>query len=67
MRQGTVAEVVARVIAEAAEQAGIGFHVYPHILRHSAGYMLANEGTDALLNLRAHLRHRADAAHRRRK
>ncbi len=49
MRQGTVAEVVARVIAEAAEQAGIGFHVYPHILRHSAGYMLANEGTDALL------------------
>jgi site-specific recombinase XerD len=57
LRQGTVAEVVARVIAEAAEQAGIGFHVYPHMLRHSAGYMLANEGIDALL-IQAHLGHR---------
>ena len=49
------ADMVARVVAEAAEQAGIGFHVNPHMLRHSAGYMLANEGTDTLL-IQAHLR-----------
>jgi integrase len=50
-------DMVARVVAEAAEAAGIGFHVHPHMLRHSAGYMLANEGTDTLL-IQAHLGHR---------
>ncbi len=48
--------MVARVVAEAAEQAGIGFHVHPHMLRHS-GYMLDNEGTDTLL-IQAHPGHR---------
>ncbi len=57
-RGGSIsADMVARVVSEAAEAAGIPFHVYPHMLRHSAGYMLANEGTDTLL-IQAHLGHR---------
>jgi integrase len=51
------ADMVARVVAEAGEAAGIPFHVYPHALRHSTGYALANQGTDTLL-IQAHLGHR---------
>jgi site-specific recombinase XerD len=29
--------------------AGIGFHVHPHMLRHSAGHMVADEGLDTRL------------------
>lgn len=43
------ADMIARIVQRAAEAAGIGFHVHPHMLRHSAGYMLANEGTDTRL------------------
>jgi site-specific recombinase XerD len=43
------ADMVARVVARAAVQARIGFHVHPHMLRHSAGHMLANTGTDTRL------------------
>lgn len=42
-------DMIARIVARAAEVAGLGFHVHPHMLRHSAGYMLANEGTDTRL------------------
>jgi integrase len=42
-------DMIARVVQRAAEVAGLGFHVHPHMLRHSAGYMLANEGTDTRL------------------
>ena len=42
-------DMIARIVARAAEAAGLGFHVHPHMLRHSAGYMLANEGTDTRL------------------
>jgi site-specific recombinase XerD len=41
--------MIARIVERAAEAAGIGFHVHPHMLRHSAGYMLANEGVDTRL------------------
>jgi site-specific recombinase XerD len=30
--------MVVRIVAEASEAAGIGFHVHPHMLRHSAGH-----------------------------
>jgi site-specific recombinase XerD len=42
-------DVIARVVDRAAIAAGLAFHVHPHMLRHSAGYMLANEGTDTRL------------------
>jgi integrase len=42
-------DMIARIVQRAAEVAGLGFHVHPHMLRHSAGYMLANEGTDTRL------------------
>jgi len=43
------ADMVARIVQRAAQHACIGFHVHPHMLRHSAGHMLANEGTDTRL------------------
>ena len=43
------ADTVARIVSESAEIAGIGFHVHPHMLRHSAGHMLADEGLDTRL------------------
>jgi type 1 fimbriae regulatory protein FimB/type 1 fimbriae regulatory protein FimE len=42
-------DMIARIVQRAADAAGLGFHVHPHMLRHSAGYMLANEGTDTRL------------------
>lgn len=43
------ADMIARIVARAAGEARIGFHVHPHMLRHSAGHMLANAGTDTRL------------------
>jgi type 1 fimbriae regulatory protein FimB/type 1 fimbriae regulatory protein FimE len=43
------ADMVARVVQRAGEAAGLGLHVHPHMLRHSAGYALANEGVDTRL------------------
>jgi integrase len=37
---------VRKLIARAGEAAGIGFPVHPHMLRHAAGYKLANDGQD---------------------
>jgi type 1 fimbriae regulatory protein FimB/type 1 fimbriae regulatory protein FimE len=34
------------MIARAGEIAEIGFPVHPHMLRHAAGYKLANDGQD---------------------
>jgi site-specific recombinase XerD len=34
------------VIERAGEQARLGFPVHPHMLRHSCGYKLANDGHD---------------------
>jgi integrase len=39
-------DMIARIVARAGVEAGIGFHVHPHMLRHAAGHMLANEGVD---------------------
>ena len=40
-----VRQAVNYLIAEAGKRAGLG-HVWPHMIRHSAGYALANKGTD---------------------
>lgn len=37
---------VRKIIARAGEQAKIGLPVHPHMLRHSTGYKLANDGHD---------------------
>ncbi len=35
-----------KIVKRAGEQAGLGFPVHPHMLRHGTGYYLANKGTD---------------------
>jgi integrase len=35
-----------RMVARAGEAAGFGFLVHSHMLRHSCGYKLANDGQD---------------------
>lgn len=37
---------VRKIVARAGENAGIPFPVHPHMLRHSCGYKLANNGHD---------------------
>ncbi len=37
---------VRKMLARAGEEAGVGFPVHPHMLRHAAGYKLANDGHD---------------------
>ena len=37
---------VRKIIARAGQSAKIGFPVHPHMLRHSTGYKLANDGHD---------------------
>ena len=37
---------VRKIIARAGDRAEIGFPVHPHMLRHSTGYKLANDGHD---------------------
>ena len=37
---------VRKIIARAGEKAKIGISVHPHMLRHSTGYKLANDGHD---------------------
>ena len=43
------ADMIARIVERAAKTAQLGLHVHPHMLRHAAGYALANEGTDTRL------------------
>ena len=45
------------IVREAGKQAGLAVDAHPHMLRHAAGYMLANEGTDTRL-IQAFLGHR---------
>lgn len=40
------ASTVRKMIARAAQQAGLPFPVHPHMLRHACGYKLANDGHD---------------------
>jgi integrase len=37
---------VRKLVARAGESAGIGLPVHPHMLRHAAGFKLANDGQD---------------------
>jgi type 1 fimbriae regulatory protein FimE len=37
---------VRKIIARAGQQANLGFPVHPHMLRHSCGFKLANDGHD---------------------
>lgn len=37
---------VRKMLAKAGEKAGLTFPVHPHMLRHGAGYKLANDGQD---------------------
>jgi len=35
-----------KIVARAGEKAKLGFPIHPHILRHSTGFKLANDGQD---------------------
>ena len=37
---------VRRIVARAGHEAGLTFPIHPHMLRHSCGYKLANDGVD---------------------
>jgi type 1 fimbriae regulatory protein FimE len=39
-------DAVRKIIGRAGREAGIAFPVHPHMLRHAAGYKLANDGRD---------------------
>lgn len=46
-RKGPVTDATVRkMIARAGQVAGLPFPVHPHMLRHAAGYKLANDGQD---------------------
>jgi integrase len=47
----------ASMVARAGEEAGIGFKVHPHMLRHACGFALANAGHDTR-SLQAYLGHK---------
>jgi type 1 fimbriae regulatory protein FimE len=40
------ADAVRKIVSRAGREAGIEFPVHPHMLRHAAGYKLANDGQD---------------------
>lgn len=48
---------VRKIVARAGQQAGIGFPVHPHQLRHAIGYVLSQAGTDPE-TLRRYLGHK---------
>ena len=48
---------VRKITARAGERAKLGFQVHPHMLRHAAGYYLANRGEDTR-SIQAYLGHR---------
>ncbi len=47
----------ARLVERAGAEASLGFKAHPHMLRHSTGYKLANDGVDTRA-LQAYLGHR---------
>lgn len=49
---------VRNIVRRAAEKAGLGILVHPHMLRHSCGYKLANDGVDTRA-IQAYLGHRS--------
>lgn len=49
---------VSKLIARAGQNAGLGFPVHPHMLRHGAGYYLANKGIPTR-TIQAYLGHKS--------
>jgi integrase len=47
----------AKIVENAGKDAGLPFKAHPHMLRHAAGYKLANDGVDTR-SLQAYLGHR---------
>ena len=46
-RKGPIAAgTVRKIVARAGREAGLDFHVHPHMLRHATGFKLANDGHD---------------------
>ena len=45
------------MLKRAAEKAGLGINVHPHMLRHACGYKLANDGVDTR-SLQSYLGHK---------
>ncbi len=46
-RKGPLTDsAVRKIVARAGNEAGFGFPVHPHMLRHGCGYKLANDGHD---------------------
>lgn len=46
-RKGPLSDsCIRKLVARAGSVAGLGFPVHPHMLRHAAGYKLANDGQD---------------------
>jgi len=45
------------MVSRAGERAGLPFKIHPHMLRHAAGYALANKGVDTR-SLQSYLGHR---------
>jgi integrase len=39
-------DAVRKIVARAGRGAGLPFSIHPHMLRHAAGYKLANDGQD---------------------
>ena len=39
-------QTVNYLVEQAGKRAKLRFHVHPHMLRHAAGYKLANDGQD---------------------
>lgn len=57
-RQGPLTtSTVRKMVARAGVAAGIEFPVHPHMMRHAAGFKLANEGQDTR-SIQAYLGHR---------
>jgi type 1 fimbriae regulatory protein FimB/type 1 fimbriae regulatory protein FimE len=50
-------DAIQYIVREAGRLAGLDVEAHPHMLRHAAGYMLANEGTDTRL-IQAYLGHK---------
>jgi integrase len=50
-------DTVQLIVKRAGEEAGLGFRVHPHMLRHACGFYLAETGTDTRL-IQDYLGHR---------
>ena len=57
-RGAPIAVALPKLVERAGIAAKIGFKVHPHMLRHAAGFVLANKGTDTR-TLQAYLDHRS--------